>query len=199
MRRFPARRTAVALALVGTIAGTVLAAVKVRTQFDESFDFTTLHSWAWYPDGAGQVMAASNQYDDPKAIQKNVEPAIFQGVDAALTKRGFTKASTGEPDFYVTYYVLITAGTASQQMGQFLPPVSAWGLPAFSFSTTQLTVIETGSLVLDVTDRATNEIVWRGVAESKIDRSRSQADREKRIRDGIADLLKQFPPKVRKR
>jgi hypothetical protein len=199
MKRVPACRMAVAFALVLAIGGGVLAAVKVQTQFDETFDFTTLHSWAWYPDGAGQVMAASNQYDDPKAIQKNVEPAILEGVDAALTRRGFTRASSGEPDFYVTYYLLITAGTSAQAMGQFLPATTAWGLPPFGLATQSLEIYETGSLVIDVTDRASKHIVWRGVAAAKIDRSRSQPDREKRIRDGIADLLKQFPPKPKKK
>jgi hypothetical protein len=40
--------------------------------------------------------------------------------------------------------------------------------------------------------------VWRGIAEAQVDRQRSPAERDKRIREAVAELLKKYPPKVKK-
>ena len=40
--------------------------------------------------------------------------------------------------------------------------------------------------------------MWRGVAQAEMHREKPQAQREKRVRDTITDILKQFPPKKKK-
>lgn len=191
------------LALVTVLAVAAVsvgvAQVKTNAQFDETFNFSTIRTWTWHPDAPGDVLAMASKYDDADAIQKQVEPSILASVQDELVRKGYLKAETGEPDFYVTYYVLLTAGTSSQQVGQFLPGTVAWGLPPFAASTQSLEVYEQGSLVLDVTALSEKEVVWRGVAQARVDRSRSPADREKRLRNAVKDLLKQFPPKPKKR
>jgi hypothetical protein len=37
--------------------------------------------------------------------------------------------------------------------------------------------------------------MWRGVAQAEMHREKPQPEREKRVRDAITDILKQFPPK----
>ena len=48
----------------------------------------------------------------------------------------------GKPDFLVTYYVLITLGMDSQQLGQFLPNLAEWGVPPFTAPTTSLKIYQ---------------------------------------------------------
>jgi hypothetical protein len=110
-----------------------LAAVKVRTEFNKAFDFSKSRTWAWNDLGAGEVKMARTAEDDPEVVRKRAEPVIRQSVEAELPKRGLQLAAPGvAPDLEVKYYVLITVGTQSQQVGQFLPAVSLWGLPPFS-------------------------------------------------------------------
>jgi hypothetical protein len=93
----------------------------------------------------------------------------------------------------MTYYLLLTVGTSSQTLGQFLPSTAQWGLPPFAPSTTSLEMIEQGSLVIDMS--ANDKLVWRGVGEAKI---KVEFDRQKRanlLREGVRDLLGRFPPK----
>jgi hypothetical protein len=169
-----------------------VAAVKVNINFDKAFDFTQARTWSWNPNGAGQVIAGRTKDDDPESIRKLAEPIIFDEVSKQLPGRGL-KPAAGMPDLTMTYYLLLTVGSSSQTLGQFLPSVAQWGLPPFPASTTSLEMIEQGSLVLDLS--ANNRLVWRGIGEAKI---KVEFDRQKRadlLREGVRDLLRRFPPK----
>jgi hypothetical protein len=90
------------------------------------------------------------------------------------------------------YYLLLTTNMATQEMGQFLPAVAAWGLPPFAPATQSFTVMNRGSLVLDFS--AGGKVVWRGVAQANIQTDANDERREKLIREGVRDLLKKYPP-----
>jgi hypothetical protein len=169
------------------------AAVKVRTQFDEKFDFSKPRTWAWNDTGAGEVKMARTADDDPEAVRKIAEPIIKQAVEAEFPARGVTASTAGTPDLEVTYYLLITVGTQSQQIGQFLPAVAAWGLPPLSGATQSYKVIEQGSLVLDISSN--NKVVWRGIGQAEIKPGTPPEKRQARIREAVRDILKKYPPK----
>src|ERR1700752_2656898 len=112
------------------------AAVKVRTQFTKSFDFAKAKTWSWHQGGPGEVKMARTADDDPEVVRQRAEPIILDAVAAELPQRGLTASTAGAaPDLEIKYYVLITIGTDAQQMGQFLPAVTAWGLPPFAAAT----------------------------------------------------------------
>jgi hypothetical protein len=183
---------AVALGLVFALQPR-LAAVKARVEYDKKFDFTQARTWAWSPNGAGQIILARTQDDDPEVVRKRAEPIIFDAVQMELPRRGL-KAATGTPDLTLTYYLLLSVGSSSQQLGQFLPSVAEWGLPPFAPSTTSLSMIEQGSLVLDLS--ASGRVVWRGIGEAQIKLDLDQDKRAALLREAVRDLVRRFPPKT---
>jgi Domain of unknown function (DUF4136) len=196
-RAFAARLRPIVTGLVIAIGVVVAvhpgdAAVKARVDFDKKFDFSQVRTWSWNPDGAGQVIAARTQEDDSQAIQRRAEPIIFETVNAELPRRGI-KPATGAPDLTLMYYLLLTVGSSTQTLGQFLPSVAQWGLPPFAPSTTSISMVEQGSLVLDFSSNG--RVVWRGVGEAKIDVEMDQQKRSALLRDGVRELVKRFPPK----
>jgi hypothetical protein len=171
-----------------------LAAVKVRTEFNKTFDFSKSRTWAWNDLGAGEVKMARTADDDPEVVRKRAEPVIRQSVEAELPNRGLQQAGTGvAPDLEVKYYVLITVGTQSQQVGQFLPAVSLWGIPPFSGPTQSYQIIEQGSLVFDIS--ANNEVVWRGIGQAQLKPGQTAEKRAELIREAVREILKHYPPK----
>jgi hypothetical protein len=190
------RRLPIALmtAFVALAAGVALAGIKVQVDHDPAFDFTPLHTWTWHPKGPGNAVKIITEDDDSAAFKKEVEPKIMNIVESEFTRRGFARPAGTEPDFYVTYYALVTVGNSEQYMGQFVN-AAQWGLPPVTPSTTSLKVYPRGSLILDVTSRTTNEVVWRGVAQAELKWDDPQDKREKRVREAVQELLKKFPPK----
>ena len=171
------------------------ARVKVETGHDPAADFTKLRVWTWPAEGPGQVKMALTKDDDPEPTRKRFEPTVMAAVEEMLGKKGFRKAGAGEtPDFLVAYFALISVSTSGQTLGQFLPGSVSWGLPPFEAVATSLKIYEQGSLVLDVMT-PDHKPMWRGVARAEVHRDRPDAERSKRIREAIGDLVNKFPPK----
>jgi hypothetical protein len=187
-----------ALTLCTLVAAPIGARVKVRTEFDPNVDFTKLKTFAWPADGPGQVKMMLSKEDDPEALRKRFEPTLLAAAEAALTAKGFVKAAPGQAsDFLVAYFALISLNQSAQTVGQFLPSTVAWGVPPFLATTSSLKIVEQGSLVIDVWT-PDKQPMWRGVAQAEMHREKPQAEREKRVREAITDIIKQFPPKKKK-
>src|SRR5688572_10799294 len=86
------------------------AGVDVRADVDKKFDFAKVRSWAWNPDGAGQVKMARTPDDNPEAVRKRAEPIIKEAVAGELASRKLQLTDTN-PDLTLTYYLLLTIGS----------------------------------------------------------------------------------------
>ena len=165
------------------------ARVKVKVEFDKTFDFKAARTWAWDSEKRGDVKMARTRDDDPDAMRERAEPIIIDAVTIEMTRRGLQPAFP--PDLVVTYYLLMTTSMSAQTLGQFLPAVSDWGLPPFEGATQSLTMMHRGSLVLDLS--ANGQVVWRGVAQANIKVDADERKREQLIREAVRDLLAKYP------
>jgi hypothetical protein len=181
-----------AAGIVAAAHAALVARVDVKVEFDKTFDFEPVRTWAWNPNGPGEVRMARTADDDPEAIRRAAEPVIVEVVTAELTERGLRPATAG-PDVSVTYYLLLTVNTSAQTLGQFLPATTAWGLPPFAPATQSLKVMNQGSLVIDVSAKQT--VVWRGVAQARLRPDAAPRKREAVLRESVHDLLRRFPPR----
>jgi hypothetical protein len=185
------------LALI-VAAGVILAvhsgaaAVKVKVDFEKTFDFTAMTTWAW-SDGVGDIMLARTPQDDPDELRTRAQPVIMATVADEMAKRSL-KMVNASPDLSLRYYMLLTIGDSNQQMGQFVPSVVNWGLPMFAPATTSYQIIQKGALVLDMSAKG-GQIVWRAVAEANIKMDLDAKKREDLLREAIRESLKKYPPK----
>lgn len=180
-----AAATAVVL-VVQTASG-----VDVHVEFDKAFDFKPVGTWAWNPQGPGELKMARSRDDDPEAMRQRFEPVLVEAVTSEMSRRGL-RAATTAPDLLVTYYLLLTTNMSGQTVGQFLPATAAWGLPPFAPATQSLKVMNSGSLVLDLSAKQT--VVWRGVAQAQIKIDTDDKRREALLREAVRDLLGRYPP-----
>ena len=189
------RRTVAVFVLLGLGATVAMAGPKVQVQRDPEFDFATLKTWMWNPSGPGELKVIVTADSKSEPVKKSYEPVIMKAVEEELTKRGLAQGSGAQADFNVTYYLLITAGSSSQEMGQFLPAVTYYGVPPFAPQTTSLSIYPKGTLVLDVATPEPRHVVWRAVTQAKIELDNSEAQRTGRLRDVVRDVLAKLPRK----
>lgn len=80
---------------------------------------------------------------------------------------------------------------------QSFPVYYGYGLGRVGVGSTDVRVseYEVGTLLLDVVDGSTNELVWRASAQARIDPNRTPQERTKLIRDAVHQMLERFPPK----
>jgi hypothetical protein len=172
-RKFFSSALVVALLLV--TAGTVRAQ-DVRYNFMPGTDFSRYHTYKWvnvtgaHPD---QIMDAE----------------IKQSLDTQLAAKGLTKTDSDKADLYIGYR------TAIDQEMQW----DAWGSRAFGSGMGSWTssTINVGTLVLEMFDPSTKQLVWTGSATKTINRSSNQENNKKNLDKAMAKLLKDYPPKRR--
>jgi hypothetical protein len=91
----PSNRLFLALFIVVALAATaVYAGVKVKVDYDKTIDFAKTHTYAWHPDGAGEVKILDTMGDDPVKTNAALEPVIREAVDREMAKRGFVLGTT---------------------------------------------------------------------------------------------------------
>jgi len=188
----------VVVGILALAAAVVQAGVKVRADFDKDYDFSKVRTFGWDAAGAGEVKLLMKEGGDPEQIRARWEPTIKDAVERELTKRGLVPATGGTPDIVMHYYFLSGPNSESQFRGQFVGAVPPWGLPDFEMTTTSFKIFEQGTLVLDFIDGPKRQIVWRGVAEAEVNRQNSPAKRDQRLREAVGELLKKYPPKIKK-
>ena len=167
--------SALVVALLLLTAGT-LAAQDVRYNFMPGTDFSKYHTYRWvntrgaHPD---QIMDAE----------------IKQAIDSQLAARGMTKTDSDKADLYIGYQ------TAVHQEQQW----DVWGSRAFGLGSGSWTssTISIGTLVLDMYDPGTKQLVWTGSATKTIDSGSDHEKHMKKLDKAMAKLLKNYPPKQR--
>lgn len=183
--------TTAVMAIIATAV--TLAGVKVKVERDEKFNFAKLKTWEWNPSpGVVKVWLTADSKSEP--VQRQYEPVIMRAVEEQFAKRGYTRATGGPPpDFQVTYYVLVTSGGSGQEVGQFMPTNAQWGIRPWTPQTTSVTYYPQGTLIIDAASPTLTDLVWRGMAEAKIESERTDDQRADRVRGIIKDLLSKFP------
>jgi Domain of unknown function (DUF4136) len=175
MRRvshFALSMLATTLLLLG--AGT-LAAQDVKYNFMPGTDFSKYHTYKWVNIEGGT---------HPNQI---VDAQIKQSVDSQLAGKGLTKTDGDKADLYVGYQIAVDKEKQWNAYGMG----GRWG--GGMANATQST-INIGTLVLDMYDPTTKQLVWTGNATKTMDPSSNQEKNQKNLNKAMAKLLKNYPP-----
>lgn len=148
----------------------------VRTNAMPGVNFAKFHTYKWV-----NIEGASH----PNSI---VDAEIKEAVDAQMTAKGFAKVEQDPADLYVGYQVALDAEKQWNAYG--MGP--RWG-GGMATATSQ--TIDVGTLVVDMYDPATKQLVWTGHATKTLDPSQSQEKNQKNLDKAMKKLLKPFPPK----
>jgi hypothetical protein len=165
--------SALVVALLLVTAGTATAQ-DVRYNFMPRTDFSKYHTYKWVNIGDAH----------PDQI---MDAEIKQSVDSQLASKGLTKTDSDKADLYIGYQTAVTQETQWD----------AWGTRALGMGTASWTssTISVGTLVLDMYDPGTKELVWTGQATKTIDPSSNHEKNIKNLDKSMAKLLKNYPPR----
>jgi hypothetical protein len=158
--------------------------VIVTTDHDPSANFGALHSYAWRP-GPQQGL------DDPRFDSTLIDKRVRSAVDRVLASKGYRTAAPGSSaDFLVGYHAVMRQKTSVQTINRsYGYRVGGWRGPQ-----TYVQDYEEGTLLIDVIDPATMDLLWRGTGTGVVDPLASPEKREQRINDAVERILADFPP-----
>jgi hypothetical protein len=162
-----------------TLAGTIALAQSVTYDFDRAADFSKFRTYAWT---RGTELADELNH-----------ARIVRSIESQLVSKGLTRVETASnADVLVAYHTSFDRNLQINAWG------SGWGGPRFGglrsgTATTQ--EILTGTLVVDMMNGVTGNIVWRGIASADLDAGATPEKREKNFNKAAQKLFKNYPPK----
>ena len=139
-------------------------------------NFAKYHTYKWVNCGGQHPDQITNQ-------------EIIQDIDGQLVQKGFTKSANDPVDMYVCYQIAVDQERQWNGFGGF-----RFGGMASATSST----ISNGTLILDMYDASAKQQIWQGTATKTLDPGGNQQKNLKNLANGIAKLMKNFPPPIPK-
>lgn len=149
------------------------ASLEVRTEQAPGTDFSRYRTYAWIAGAPGR---------DP-ALESQIQTAV----DQELPFKRLQKLETsGRPDLYVSICVTVDEDRVVQpdQWGYDLGTVGVDGSHAGALT------LPRGTLLVDLVDSGSRQLVWRGQASQAVDRQAS----EETIRKAVREIFRPYPP-----
>jgi hypothetical protein len=163
--------------------------------FSEGTDFSQYQNYRWYDD---VVETERGEYRHYNSSDKRVR----DHVNAELEKKGLFESRTLEPDFLINYSkstqdrvsIDSFSGYPQGMFGSVGAGTYGTGMSIGYSSGPSVREYREGTVVLDVIDAKSMEIVWRGIAEGRLSKDRSISEKNHLAAEVCGELLADFPP-----
>jgi hypothetical protein len=137
-------------------------------------------------------------------IYNDITNGRLQGsVDRYLASRGYQKAAADAPaDFAIGWQGSVDQELSITTVNSYYGygygggwyGYGPYGPAMGGYSDTTVSTYDVGTLILDIVDTASNELVWRGVAEAELMHYEDPEKRQERLDRAITEILQEFPP-----
>ena len=154
----------------------------VKTAHEAGVDYSAYPTFDWRPGHKGHP-------DAPLAEGSPLDRQLRSIGEKLLRAAGFEKSVSGEPDLWITFYgMLEDIGAVGGVNFELSEHVSWIGDPGSHYAH----FYQQGTLVVEVVDAASDEVLWRGWASETI---KKPSQLEKKAEKVMSRILKQFPPR----
>ena len=152
--------------------------ISVQHDYDTQFDYSSLEAFAWLP-------PAKNAKKKRPLLTKRVETAT----NDELSAKGY-RIDTQNPDFVIAMHSGTQDKVEVTRYGYAYP--RRWGY--WGGRTVSVHRYKEGTIILDIIDAQSKELIWRGSATGKVNRYSSPEERDEAVAKAVAKILKKFPP-----
>lgn len=181
------------LVLVIATAGLTVsgcASFQVDSDFDPEADFAQYDTFTWLP----RVPDTDNPIKSDDLLYKRIERAVNNNLAAKGMRIVDNEA---DASLLVTEHIGIEqklrVNTTNYGYGY-----GHWGYYGGGYQQTQVDQYEEGTLMIDLIDAKTKQLVWRGTAQSRLQHLKTPEERNKRIREAVDAILEGYPPAKKK-
>lgn len=163
----------------------------VSTDYESSYNFAALKTYT--------VKAPKVESRDDLLISPFTLSHVQAQVNNELSKRYHSAANESSADFLVTYHVVMEEKLDPNSYDE-LYGYGFWGRgyrypsPLFYRPMGGIRVYTQGSLIIDMVDAKTQQPIWRGVSEKRLNRGSSPQQQREILTAAVQEVLSQFPP-----
>ena len=151
------------------------------TDYDKTFDFSTLKTYQWKEQPYDKLVGMGNYQG------QSMQKLIHETISARLKKKKFNESQGDQADFHLAIHTgKMDPVENVDEMGYRVKQLYFWEKMNIKSS------IPEGLLVIDVIDAESNSLVWRGWGLGPLPKD---ADIKKVLNRAVRKILKSFPPK----
>lgn len=175
-----------ALALAFVLAGCA-SGISTTQDFSPGADFTGLQTFDFMPEPP--------RVRETRADNDLVDERFKNALVEVLEDKGFRKVDSGRPDFRVGYHLTLEDEVDYQTLNTYWGGSWRYGGPTVATRSVQERRYTVGTLIIDVFDVASQELVWRGSGEGRVSAdARTPEERQERVTEAVYRVLDRFPP-----
>ena len=160
------------------------SSVKVQTEYDKAANFKGYRTYAWIPQQPGPEQA-------PAARDPRIREAVIRGVDDGLAAKGLIKAEpNASADLLVAVHGWAVNRIDVRNYGYAYGPTPYGIYPALATREVEVREYRDGTLLIDLIDAGTKQMVWRGTATDTFQPGTEVSE----VSKAIQKTLEQYPP-----
>lgn len=155
---------------------------KVMYDYDRAVNFSNYKTFNFHPN---MNLSTISELDGKR---------ILNAIEDQMKAKGFRLSDA--PDLYID--VVPSTRTRKKQAGSVGIGLGNWGRNFGVNIGTSVPItkrVEDSSLVLEMIDTNSNQMIWQGVFEDTVNASNSPVDKEGIVNKSVSELLLNFPPK----
>jgi hypothetical protein len=169
--------------VVGLTVATAAFAVSVTRDYDTQADFSQYKTYAWI--------------EGTPAPSTLTEERIRAAIDTQLRSKGMREVQEN-PDLWVVTHASVGKETRVNMTHHGYGGYRGYYGRGTGSTTVQAYDVPVGTLMIDLVDTSTKQLVWRAVAQGTLSATSSAEKREKKINKAAAKIFKKYPPQPEK-
>jgi hypothetical protein len=185
--------------LLLTVILTLTSCAQFQTDwnFNQGIDFSKYETYSWVDDDSKNT---GNKFNDLIHLK------VVSYIEDVLESKGLKKSKNGDSDVHVNYMINIdhktidnrynnyySVGGSRSHLNRSYAPYGYYGTSG-PFHEKRMNY-EKASFVIDILDKNTRGIAWRGHASKTIDHGKNSKEQLKSIKSAVEKLFKNYPPK----
>lgn len=175
-------RAGPALLLLGLLA-TACAQFTIKAESNPAADFGRYRTFGWLASDAAPPA-------DRDTGDRFIDARLTADIESAMQRKGYLPATAGAPDLLLTYRLVRTDAYDEPA----LPYGAVWRRSTYEqVLHASADSYDRGTLIVDVIDRAANELVWRGSASARLLPNLSYKQRVARAQAAVDAIFRRFP------
>jgi hypothetical protein len=167
------------------------AGPNIRYDYDSRANYSTFHTYDWYAPSKA-AMARAGGVQNPI-----MDTRVRRAVEAELASRKFQRETDKDPDFLVTYYPVYMhrrGGGARLGVGFGFGFFRSVGVGVSAPVGERRPTGAIGSIVLEVQDFKTHQLLWSATAENVLDDTDTPEGSDEDVAKAVRKMLDRFPP-----
>jgi len=172
----------IALAMVAAGCSTI----SVNHDYDSEADFATYNTFAWLQEPVTAIGDAAAARQQNTLLDKRIRSAV----EAELQAKGMT-ADTETPALLLVYHTGVDSKINVTDWGYTYPTrYGGW----YGDRDVDVYQYEEGTLIVDLIDAKTHQLVWRGTATKTLEDNPSPERMEQNLREVVGKMFASYPP-----